>query len=180
MTEEPGAVFDDDMDARFANSVSDLRKARGWSQDRLAELLTARGVRDITALAVSRIESGRRKVRLNEAVALSQVFGVPLLSMTKQDPTLKAVIMLSGQVRQLRLWEFDFLESSEQFASRVHETAHAVLRAVENIREQGDLDADIEAHLLRFERRAQYALAHGPADVAASVPWPWEKDETDG
>ncbi|AKV86382.1 hypothetical protein AKG07_08795 [Microbacterium sp. CGR1] len=170
--DEPLAVFDDDMDARFAASVAELRKARGWSQERLAKMLTRRGVRDMTGLVISRIEAGRRKVRLQEAVGLAQVFGVTLLSMTKQDEMLNAIVLLSGQVRDLRALQSDFLDTAERFAANVHESATYVLRVIDDLRASGDLDADAQDLLSRYERGARGALEFGPSEIASKVTWP--------
>lgn len=170
--DEPDAVFDDDMDARFAASVAELRKARGWSQERLARLLTRRGVRDVSGLVISRIEAGRRKVRLQEAVILAQVFGVTLLSMTKQDAMLNAIVLLSGQVRDLRAMQNDFEDAAEQYASNAHEAATYILRVIDDLRARGGLDADAEDLLARYERGARAALAFGPSDIASRVDWP--------
>src|SRR5690606_3068433 len=50
-TESP-ELFDDDVEERYADSVGERRKARGCSQERLAEMMMRHGLRDATALTV--------------------------------------------------------------------------------------------------------------------------------
>ncbi|MBY0370044.1 helix-turn-helix transcriptional regulator [bacterium] len=54
----------------FGRRVQQLRKARGWSQDRLAEAIGK------TVNTVSNIERGVNSTRLQTLVQLAEVFGV--------------------------------------------------------------------------------------------------------
>jgi transcriptional regulator with XRE-family HTH domain len=53
------------------------RERRGWGQAELASRLAAEGV-PLVPSAISKSEAGHRLVRLNEAVAVAAVFGLPL------------------------------------------------------------------------------------------------------
>lgn len=55
-----------------------LRVARGWSQDEVARRMAAYGYDSWHQTTVGRIEAAQRPLRLNEAVALTGLFGVPL------------------------------------------------------------------------------------------------------
>ncbi|MFJ8844338.1 helix-turn-helix domain-containing protein [Streptomyces cyaneofuscatus] len=58
-----------------ARTVAAEREARGWEQRELAERLTRAG-RPMTQPIVSRIESGARRVDVDDLVALADAFGV--------------------------------------------------------------------------------------------------------
>ena len=78
MTELPGATF--------ARRVREERRATGMSQTGLAEQVSARLGTTIDGTAVTRIEKHVRAVKLDEAVAIAEVIGVPLVVlMTEPD-----------------------------------------------------------------------------------------------
>lgn len=168
-TEAPDS-FDDDIEERFADSVGELRKARGWSQERLAEMMIRQGLRDATALTVSRIESKRRKVRLAEAVALASAFNVPILAMTKPDGLSSGLIALSGRAHQLRWWRSELIDAAEKYASRAFDSASAMLAQIEILRERYELDEESARYVRRYESRARLTLAESPAEIVASSP----------
>lgn len=168
-------MFDDDVEDRFAESVGELRKARGWSQERLAEMMIRHGLRDATALTVSRIESRRRKVRLAEAVALASAFDVPILAMTKPDKLSSGLITLSGRAHQLRWWRSELIDAAEKYASRAFESASGMLAQIEILRERYELDEETALHVRRWESRARLTLAESPAEIVASSPLVPEK-----
>ena len=61
----------------FRRRVREVRQAKGWTQPQLAEALGA----ELTPFAIARLESGKRGVSLDEAVALAAVLGPSLLHM---------------------------------------------------------------------------------------------------
>lgn len=63
----------------FGDRVRQWRKARSWSQEDLAEKLNDFGF-EMHQTTVAKIERGTRPLRVAEAVALAQIFGVPALS----------------------------------------------------------------------------------------------------
>lgn len=62
----------------FARKVQEKRKASGWSQAELAANLHLMQGLDLDATAITRIERGDRRVRLNEVVAFCSVLGLDL------------------------------------------------------------------------------------------------------
>lgn len=58
-----------------ARTITSEREARGWEQRELAERLTAAG-RPMSQPIVSRIESGARRIDVDDLVALAAVFGM--------------------------------------------------------------------------------------------------------
>ena len=61
----------------FARCVREFRIAFGWTQVRLAEEVRLRGV-TLHPTAITRIESGQRRVSLDEAVALADALIISL------------------------------------------------------------------------------------------------------
>lgn len=66
-----------EMEARFAERMKAVRSARHWSAQKLADRS------GVTRIAISRIEVGRRRVTLDEAVALADALGLPLADMIR-------------------------------------------------------------------------------------------------
>ena len=54
------------------------RKSRGLSLAQLAKLLQAKGIKRIYPTTIAKIEYGERPAKLDEAIALADVFGVSL------------------------------------------------------------------------------------------------------
>lgn len=65
------------LNIRFGERLKNERDARGWSQPHLVELLEAQGISWHTS-TIAKIEGGKRSVRIVEAVALADVFELPL------------------------------------------------------------------------------------------------------
>jgi transcriptional regulator with XRE-family HTH domain len=64
----------------FRGRLREVRQAKGWTQQELAEALSRAGA-ELTTFAVARMESGKRGISLNEAVAIAAVLGPSLLHM---------------------------------------------------------------------------------------------------
>lgn len=76
--------------AAFASRVKQTREERGWSQEELARRLEELGLR-LDPTAITRLERGSRAVRVEEALLLSMVLGVPLVMLlTPEKPHLQA------------------------------------------------------------------------------------------
>ena len=69
------------LDLRFGERLKAEREARGWSQPHFAELLEAQGVTPMHATTVAKIESGKRSVRVVEALGMAEVFDVSIDSL---------------------------------------------------------------------------------------------------
>jgi transcriptional regulator with XRE-family HTH domain len=71
--------------AIVADRIAYARRQRGWNRDQLAKECAAAGAPDITAPAITNIETGRRvdgrrrrAVTIDELVVFAQLFGVAL------------------------------------------------------------------------------------------------------
>lgn len=69
----------DAYENHLGRKLRDWRKARGWSQARIAEELGYRGF-DMHQTTVAKIENGSRPLRVSEAIAIADVMGMPMLS----------------------------------------------------------------------------------------------------
>jgi transcriptional regulator with XRE-family HTH domain len=63
---------------RFRHMARAERERRKWSQADVARKLTERGIDKIHHTTVAKVESGEREVKLDEAVAIADLFGLPL------------------------------------------------------------------------------------------------------
>ncbi len=63
---------------RFRERMTYERKQRGWPQAEVAEMLTARGIDKMHHTTVAKIEGGDREVKLDEAAALADLYGLSL------------------------------------------------------------------------------------------------------
>ena len=63
----------------FAEHLVSLRRARGWSQEQLADYV------GVSRQAVSKWESGRSTPDLDKLLALSSLFGIPLDALVRGE-----------------------------------------------------------------------------------------------
>lgn len=62
----------------FGAQVRQAREARGWTQDRLRRVLQDVAGVDLSSTAMTRLEQGKRPIRLNEVTALAQILELGL------------------------------------------------------------------------------------------------------
>ncbi|WP_416430066.1 helix-turn-helix transcriptional regulator [Paenarthrobacter nicotinovorans] len=73
---------------QFARNLQAMRERKGWSQSELARRMVDAGWKNYNQMTISRTEKGDRPIRLNEARALAQIFGVPIDHMTYSEERL--------------------------------------------------------------------------------------------
>lgn len=88
-------------EAEFGRQVRIEREARGWTQAELAKRLEAEGI-SLHPSAIAKIElrdtERPRAIRLDEAQALANIFGLPLDSMAQpHDQRMRSVIVKLGR-----------------------------------------------------------------------------------
>lgn len=100
---------------RFAARMRQERERRGWRQEDLAAAVAAAGL-PLHPTAFSKIESGLRAVRLNEAAVIAAVFGRPVgYMLTSTDP---------GDItRELDEVQARFLEAQADSDDAIHRAA---------------------------------------------------------
>lgn len=81
------------QEAHLARRMTEERTRRGWSQAELARQLEAAGFLGLGQPAISAIEkpNGRRAITVDEAIALSRVFDVPLAELLLPEGALADV-----------------------------------------------------------------------------------------
>ncbi|MGO1971624.1 MAG: helix-turn-helix domain-containing protein [Propionibacteriaceae bacterium] len=71
----------------FAKRLRQLRRAAGLTQTDVAEAMSRLLGRQVVGTAVTKVESGERAVRLDEAVVVAEILQVPLEALvTEKDP----------------------------------------------------------------------------------------------
>ena len=73
------------QNSRFRKQLRAEREHRGWSQEQLAKLLSRKGF-PFHASTIAKIEAGDRSVGIAEAVAVAELFEVPLDSLLGRKP----------------------------------------------------------------------------------------------
>lgn len=84
---------------RFAEAMRNERVNKGWSQRKLAEELeTASGLK-LDPSAMTRMENGQREMKLNEAVAIARVLGIPMATVLtgKQEQLVRECMLWLGE-----------------------------------------------------------------------------------
>jgi transcriptional regulator with XRE-family HTH domain len=62
----------------FRKTLKAARRGKGWTQADVAKMLSDKGIDHIHTTTVAKIEAGERDIKLDEAVALADLFGMPL------------------------------------------------------------------------------------------------------
>lgn len=71
-----------DVEQMFAKRVREEREKKGWSQAEMASLLKVGAIpMDVHPSGLARLERGERVIRLREAQAIAELFGLALTGM---------------------------------------------------------------------------------------------------
>jgi transcriptional regulator with XRE-family HTH domain len=112
-------------EAAVVQRVTAERERRGMSREAMAQALTDAGC-PLAAGAVVRLESGRRRVTLNETIAYSVVLDLPLVELVNLSPG------LDSHIRELRA-EARRLQAE---AERLDAQRQATLAQLDDVREK--------------------------------------------
>lgn len=123
----------------FRHRIFDERKRREWSQAEVARMLTAKGIDNMHHTTVAKIEAGDREIKLDEAVAIAELYEVPLEVLLGRKPGAKR----DELTYRLRVLQDNAQESCQQVA-RIMRTIHEQLEelpgefaAIDKFREIG-------------------------------------------
>lgn len=85
--------------ARFVEAMRNERVKKGWSQRKLAEELEAASGLKLDPSAMTRMENGQREMKLNEAVAIARVLGIPMATVLtgKQEQLVRECMLWLGE-----------------------------------------------------------------------------------
>lgn len=146
-------------ETRFRERIAVERKRRKLSQSDVAQMLNGRGLPGVYATTVAKIEAGDRTVRIDEAAAFADIFGLPLDELIGRH--------LDEQTRSLAY-----------VIQGMTQTMHQAAPAVSGLsREFAEISSAVSA--FDFDGRAELAAAaqecHEALDHASSViagMWP--------
>jgi FtsZ-interacting cell division protein YlmF/DNA-binding XRE family transcriptional regulator len=118
MEDDSEQAFGDDdapelTEERFAANLRAVREASGMSQGRLADEMAARGW-PWRQQTVTRVENGRRMVRLGEARAVAEILKTSLDDLTQPTGEMRVVELLSEWTHQARAAWLAIKESTVQ------------------------------------------------------------------
>jgi transcriptional regulator with XRE-family HTH domain len=111
-------------DELFGKRVRDERERQGWSQTKMAKLLTDKKIEPMYATTVAKIEAGSRSVRINEAVAIADLFEVPLDGLLGRKP---------GAERDLAYALGALMDAVYTSRTELHRTARSLRDRLEDI-----------------------------------------------
>jgi transcriptional regulator with XRE-family HTH domain len=115
---------------RFGVQVRDLRRARGWTQDDLAERLTAAGF-PIHQTTVAKMEGGTRPTNVGEIAALAELFDVPIGTLFDRTPDMEHELRLMAAQRAIEAMNLE----KAQLQQRLKELEKERVTAIKNFRD---------------------------------------------
>lgn len=156
-----GVTDHQDPEQAFAASVARLRQERGWSQDRVAGLLRSEGIADATQITVSRVETGRRKVTLSEALAFARIFDLAIPVLADVGPRARQASHLANRRAKMQQAVTDFEEAVADYLRDGIRAAQLQAAEAEAwlLQAEGDEHVDAEVmqrmrdHLIDAKRR---------------------------
>lgn len=157
----------EDIEPEFGRWVRDQRKQQSVSQGELA----SRCGDLLDASAISRIESGKRSVRLSEAVAIAQALDSPFLSAQfteRVDPVRRLVSDALAAGQEAQRAEVRFAMMGDDLGRAVTEQANALDRLKALIPEMKTLPVEMQVWVLRTLE--EFKISRGPRrEVYADV-----------
>ena len=156
------------VDASFAAAVRGYRESRGWTQSELAaRMVEIGGVPDATQVLVSRIEAGKRAIRLTEAHALARVFGVSVEDMTAESEAARLLAVDHRRAReyfvrfreataQVTRWQIKLREDAEIVRAEFDSSATSLSLLLQNVESFVSYDLAAEAQEVAQAVRAEY------------------------
>ena len=75
------------VDKQFGQGLKKVREERHWTQPQMADMLSDKGIAPMHSTTLAKIEAGTRSVRINEAVAIADLFGLSLDGLLGQAAT---------------------------------------------------------------------------------------------
>jgi transcriptional regulator with XRE-family HTH domain len=115
---KPRRVYAEDY---LAARIASERQAQGWSLEGLAERMTKAGCA-INQSAIYKIEQGqpRRRITVDELVAFSRVFGLPLDDLLT-DPALWRARQIAPLLEELWQIQMKYVEQGDEYLRRKNE-----------------------------------------------------------
>lgn len=184
----------DEAVLRFGRNVRALRDDRGWSQERLAELIGEHTGKPMKGVTVLRMEKGTRPTTVTDLIVAARIFNVPIADLIAMEPD--QLLGTEGLKADLKRMERELVElqravgqfdhersmfnvewspeimanSHEEFEARRAEGEERKARLTEDERKRGELMTRIRADIIDPETRRGVALDFGAfAEVASET-----------
>ncbi|MFC9950383.1 helix-turn-helix domain-containing protein [Streptomyces prasinus] len=147
-------------EANVAVRIKLEREARGWSTNALSDRLNEAGF-EMNPSAVWRIENGKRRINLDEAIGFAEVFGIDLRNLVGPP-------QLAAQARAMELIDavvdaFRETQHANAAYTQARDALDAYLAEHPDIREE----ADVMVSNAMAEESAKHLLkAYGPPTAA--------------
>src|SRR5580700_8163119 len=71
-------TVDEQAELSVGERIRELRHARGWSAQQLADESVRAGAKLLKRSAIAKVENGLRRLQLDEAVIIARIFDVPV------------------------------------------------------------------------------------------------------
>lgn len=136
----------------FAASVARLRQERGWSQEHLAAILRSEGIADATQITVSRVETGRRKVTLSEALAFARIFDSAIPVLADVGPRARQASHLANRRAKMQQAVVDFEEAVADYLRDGIRAAQIQAAEAEAWLLQAESDQHVDAEVIERMR----------------------------
>jgi transcriptional regulator with XRE-family HTH domain len=95
----------------FRKTLKAARLGKGWTQADVAKRLSDKGIDHIHTTTVAKVEAGERELKLDEALALADLFGLPLDSMLGRgvapDHDLAFAVLALRDAAGGAMWQFN-------------------------------------------------------------------------
>lgn len=120
-------------DSEFGHRLKAERERQGWTQPQFAEMLSNRCAQPIHATTIAKIEAGTRSVRINEAVAMADLFEVSidaLLGRREPDDTTLTFAMVNLS---------NYAQDAQSSIVRAQHTIADITEMLEDVAERFDL-----------------------------------------
>jgi transcriptional regulator with XRE-family HTH domain len=166
---------------RFAANLRAIREERGMSQGRLAEEMAARGW-PWRQQTVTRVETGRRMVRLGEAKAVAEILETSLDMLTMRTDEARTIEYLADRIRRVKA-SYRLIAGATDELLRAREAlcTNPVVVAADPAESPRVLELVAEAHEVQ-QLTPEGAVAQGVAlrEGAASNAREWAISESRG
>jgi transcriptional regulator with XRE-family HTH domain len=120
-------------DSEFGHRLKAERERQGWTQPQIAKMLSDRCAQPIHATTIAKIEAGTRSVRINEAVAMADLFEVSidaLLGRRQPDDTTLTYAMVNLS---------KYAHDAQSTILRAQHTTADITEILEDVAERFDL-----------------------------------------
>lgn len=144
-------------DKQFGQHLKAERERRGWTQPQMADMLADRCAQQFHGTTVAKIEAGTRSVRINEAVALAEVFDMTLdalVGRTQPDDTTLTFAMVNLS---------NYAQEAQGAILRAQHTTTDITEILEDVAERFDLPHTEELQEATRDMAEQLERAHALA-----------------